>query len=50
MPSPVSSDGATPLIRWVGNAKQIFVKHGGQLIPVVSFFEAVNRCKELNDA
>lgn len=39
---------ATPLIRWIGNIKQVFVQHNGQLIPCVSFIEAVNRCKEIN--
>lgn len=39
---------ATPLIKWIGNTKQVFVQHNGQLIPCVSFIEAVNRCKEIN--
>lgn len=40
---------ATPLIRWINsNTKQIFVQHNGTLIPCVSFIEAVNRCKEIN--
>lgn len=40
---------ATPLIRWIdSNTKQIFVQHNGTLIPCVSFIEAVNRCKEIN--
>lgn len=40
---------ATPLIRWITpTTKQVFVQHNGQLIPCVSFIEALNRCKEIN--
>lgn len=39
---------AIPLIRWTNGQKQIFVKHGDELIPCASFIEAVNRCQELN--
>lgn len=40
---------AIPLIRWITpTTKQVFVQHNGQLIPCVSFIEAVNRCKEIN--
>lgn len=39
---------AIPLIRWTDGKKQIFVRNGDELIPCVSFIEAVNRCKEIN--